>query len=62
MRSSRRFQGSAEVAQSALQELVDIGWGRWEHVQAGADGGRPSKVFVLNEKGSDDKTPTERLQ
>ncbi len=61
MRSSRRFQGSAEVAQSALQELVDIGWGRWEHVQAGADGGRPSKVFVLNDRGSDDKTPTERL-
>ncbi len=57
MRTGRRFQGSSDVAKSALRELVDMGWGRWEHVQAGADGGRPSKVFVLSDKGSDDKTP-----
>jgi hypothetical protein len=59
MRSSRKFKVT-EIANSALQELVDMGWGRWEHIKAGADGGRPSKVFVLNEKSSDDKTPDER--
>ena len=48
MRSTSRFQGSAEVAESALQELVDINWGHWGNVQAGAGGGRPSKVFLLN--------------
>jgi hypothetical protein len=62
MRTTRRFQGSAEVARSALQQLADIGWGSFENVQAGAGGGRPSEVFVLNEKGSDDKTPDQRLE
>ncbi len=57
MRTGRRFQGPSDVAKSALRELVDMGWGRWEHVQAGAGGGRPSEVFVLSDKGSDDKTP-----
>jgi hypothetical protein len=48
MRSTNRFQGSAEVAESALQGLADIGWGHWENIQAGASGGRPSKTFLLN--------------
>ena len=46
-RASRSYQGSG-VAKNALQELVDIGWGIWEHPQADANGGRPSEVFILN--------------
>jgi len=57
MQGSRIHRDSAEVAKSALQELVDIGWGSWETIQTGSDGGRPSRIFVLNSESSGNKTP-----
>ena len=48
MQGARKYRGSAEMANTALQELADIGWGKWEYVQAGTEGGRPSRIFVLN--------------
>jgi hypothetical protein len=53
-RASRHYRESAEVAESALQELADIEWGRWESVPAGPDGGKPTRRFVL----AGDNTPT----
>ncbi len=50
-------RGTAEMATSALQELADIGWGKWETVPAGTDGGRPSRIFVLNSEVGGNKTP-----
>lgn len=55
-RSSRSYQGNG-VAKNALQELVDIGWGHWQHLQTAAGGGRPSELFLLNNDDSDAKTP-----
>jgi hypothetical protein len=52
-RSSRIYKDSSDLPETALQELVDIGWGEWQQIQAGAGGGRPSKQFVMK---SDDKT------
>ena len=57
MQGSRKYRDSAEMATSALQELADIGWGRWKNVQAGTEGGRPSRIFVLNSEGGGNKTP-----
>ena len=53
-RASRHYRESAEIAESALQELADIEWGRWESVPAGPDGGKPTRRFVL----AGDNTPT----
>ena len=47
MRSSRQFRESASNAEEALQELVDINWGRWENVPAGPEGGKPTRRFVI---------------
>ncbi|MBW8016254.1 MAG: DUF3987 domain-containing protein [Planctomycetes bacterium] len=55
-RSSRSYQGDG-VAKDALQGLVDIGWGQWQFIPAGTDGGRPSELFVLNNDSGDAKTP-----
>jgi hypothetical protein len=60
MQGSRIHRESAEVANSALQELVDIGWGSWETIQTGSDGGRPSRIFVLNSEAGGNKTPDDR--
>ncbi len=57
MQGARKYRDSAEMATSALQELADIGWGKWENVQAGTDGGRPSRIFVLNSEAGGNKTP-----
>ncbi len=57
MQGSRIYRESAEMAKSALQELVDIGWGSWETIQTGSDGGRPSRIFVLNSESSGNITP-----
>jgi hypothetical protein len=56
-RSRRAYQSDSGLAETALQELVDIGWGLWQQIQAGAGGGRPSKQFVIKSNISDDKTP-----
>ena len=56
-RSRRAYQSDAGLAETALQELVDIGWGLWQQIQAGTGGGRPSKQFVIKSNISDDKTP-----
>jgi hypothetical protein len=42
---NRRFGSSAE-AEAALHELAAAGLGGWEDRQAGANGGRPTRVFV----------------
>lgn len=55
-RSSRAYQGDPDTAENALQELVNIGWGKWEYAQPGSTGGRPSKVFVIESDSGDDKT------
>ena len=60
MQGSRQYRESAEAASSALQDLVDIGWGKWENVQDSINGGRPSKVFVLNNETGGNKTPCEK--
>jgi hypothetical protein len=50
-RSSRRY-GPGE-AEATLRALAAAGFGAWEHVLAGPQGGRPSDVFRLNA----DETP-----
>ncbi len=60
MQASRSYRGSADDAKLALQELADVGWGKWQQL-APEGGGRPSSVLVLNEMGGN-KTPTERLE
>jgi hypothetical protein len=50
MRTSNAYSGSSEEAEKALQGLVNIGWGKWDNPPPGADGGRPSKIFVLKEQ------------
>ena len=59
--ASRSYRGSADVAESALKELVDIGWGKWQEVPGGPAGGRPSRMFVLSEAGGN-TTPTDGLE
>jgi hypothetical protein len=46
MQSSRAYRGSAEVARFALEELQQLGWGRYQKVETG---GRPRELFVLYE-------------
>lgn len=62
MQTARRYRDSAELAKSALDELADIGWGRWQQAQAGADGGRPSSIFILNSESSGNETPCDRQE
>ena len=59
MQASQQYRGSANVAESALKELADIGWGRWQTVPGGAAGGRPSRKFVLTDDRGGNKTPCE---
>jgi len=46
MQASRAYRGGADVAQFALDELAQMGWGQW---QKDPTGGRPCEVFVLSE-------------
>jgi hypothetical protein len=46
--ADRRFRGDAEAADRALDALVEIGYGVWEDVPTGPQGGRPTEVFRLN--------------
>ncbi|MBW8015449.1 MAG: DUF3987 domain-containing protein [Planctomycetes bacterium] len=62
MQGSRQYRESAEAANSALQDLADIGWGCWENLQDNVNGGRPSRVFVLNNETAGYKTPCDKLE
>ena len=59
MQAGRQYRGSAELAESALKELADIGWGRWQTVPGEPAGGRPSRKFVLTDDRGGNKTPCE---
>ena len=43
----RRFRASAELAEMALNRLVEAGMGAWEDIPSGRHGGRPGRVFRL---------------
>ena len=62
MQGGRQYRGSAEVAESALKELVEIGWGKWQEIPGGPAGGRPSRKFVLTEDKGGNETRTEGLE
>jgi len=46
MQASRAYRGGVDMAKFALEELVQLGWGR---LQKQDTGGRPSEIFVLHE-------------
>ena len=48
MQASRSYRNSADIAELALEELVQLGWGRWDGMPVGEHGGRPSTPFILN--------------
>lgn len=52
----RKFP-TAEAVEAALQRLVDNGFGHWRPVVPGAQGGRPTAVFVPNAAGLPLKPP-----
>jgi len=52
MRASRAYP-QAEDAGAALDALVEAGLGRWETVEPGPQGGRPSRCFSLAKRGAD---------
>jgi hypothetical protein len=57
MHASRLYRNSADIAKFALDELVQLGWGRWDNASVGEHGGRPSPVFILNTQTGGNKTP-----
>jgi len=56
MRSSREYRRAAD-AESALDDLVQAGIGRWEDSGTTAQGGRPTRRFVLVDGADVDTTP-----
>jgi hypothetical protein len=50
MQASRRYRGSAEMARAALEQLAEMGLGRWVQPHTGR-AGRPSEVFEITEEG-----------
>lgn len=52
-RADRRFKTS-EDAELELQSLVDAGFGSWESVPAGTQGGKPTREFVLFDRSQPD--------
>lgn len=58
LRSLGRFQKRSDLAESALDELVRAGMGRWEYEPTGPKGGAPSRAFVLNDGPADTTTPS----
>ena len=48
MQASRSYRNSADIAELALEELAQLGWGRWDGMPVGEHGGRPSTPFILN--------------
>ncbi|MFN0137997.1 MAG: DUF3987 domain-containing protein [Phycisphaerae bacterium] len=58
--SDRRFRSSVEAAESALDELVQLGLGTWEFLTPTDCGGRPTREFVLAKSlGEDDPIRSE---
>ncbi|MCK6484403.1 MAG: DUF3987 domain-containing protein [Phycisphaerae bacterium] len=49
----REFRGDADMAEQALSLLVKAGFGRWENVGHGPDGGRPTLRFLLSPTGGE---------
>ena len=45
----RRTWTFRDCPRAMLQTMVDRGMGRWENKPAGAKGGRPTRVFVLDD-------------
>lgn len=43
----RRFRGATKEAESALDDLVEEGWGRWMYPEPAKTGGRPTRRFQL---------------
>src|SRR5262249_33272663 len=60
--NGRKYPTSAD-AEGALESLVAAGWGRWQGRPAGPKGGRPTRVFVLQEASDEtdetDETPAD---
>ncbi len=56
MRSSRHYPQS-DIAEAALEDLVKSGWGRWEPVPPGDQGGKPTRRFRLVDTVDVDNTP-----
>ena len=54
----QRFKSDVSAAETALDELVEAGYGRWEHPTPSAKGGRPSKIFRLNPSPTPTKPST----
>ncbi len=48
-RGPRRFRGSANLAEAALDDLVRDGLGQWEDVSPDRRAGRPTRAFVLRD-------------
>src|SRR5262249_55224393 len=55
MRCSRQFP-KADDAEAALSALAKAGFGHWEPVPAGPEGGKPTRVFSLSDPADADKT------
>lgn len=50
MRFRRGYRENTEKAESALIELVKAGYGKWESIPPGRNGGRGYRIFKLNPK------------
>ena len=53
----RRFRGGAELAEAALNGLVEAELGRWDDSPSGPRGGRPGHVFRLCQRVSSQHNP-----
>jgi len=51
-----RAHSTSEAAEAALEDLVQSGFGLWEHVPASDKGGRPTRLFALVDSADVDKT------
>ena len=54
----RRYRGSINVAEAALDDLVKAGYGTWQDSPTTDKGGRPSRVFLLGNGGNGYETPS----
>jgi len=55
MRGSRMFPKTAD-AEAAIEELAKLGYGKWEDVPPGPQGGRPTRRFALVDGADVDET------
>lgn len=56
MRGTRDYPNAAD-AESALSNLAEHGFGRWEYIDTTDHGGRPTRQFRLTDGGAADTTP-----